>query len=74
MTAWRNECVVELIKPPDEGGQKVGVMICSVRVTHKPTGLMAECGYERSQLKNREIAYAMIEWGLVSVKFPMGAK
>jgi peptide chain release factor 2 len=74
MTAWRNECVVELIKPPDESGLKVGTMICSVRVTHKPTGLMAGCGYERSQLKNREIAYAMIEWGLVSVKFPMRAE
>jgi len=36
----------------------------AVRVTHVPTGLVAVCENERSQLKNKKIALSMIEWGL----------
>jgi protein subunit release factor A len=71
MKNWKDDCVVWIVKPPDEGGQKVGSLIYPVRVTHEPTGLVAECGYHRSQFKNREAALQMIEWGLVYSNFPL---
>ena len=63
--AHKTDCVVSLVKTPDEGGQTVGV-----RVMHTPTGLVAECGYERSQHRNREVAFLMIERGLVAMNWP----
>ena len=71
MTAdWRYECRAELVKPPDMGGQHVGTPHCTVRVVHIPTGLVAECGYQRSQHKNKETAMQMIEWALVFMGYP----
>jgi protein subunit release factor A len=71
MRVWKDDCVASLVKPPDEGGQRVGVPIYPVRVTHTPTGITAECGYHRSQHKNKETAMQMIEWGLVYSGHPM---
>jgi protein subunit release factor A len=66
------DCVIELIyndtgttKMP--GGQQAGTPLSSVRITHIPTGLMAQCGYERSQHKNRQTALSMLEYGLVNI-------
>lgn len=51
--------------PP--GGQQAGIPATSVRITHIPSGLMAQCGTgRRAQHKNREIAMEMIEWGLLA--------
>lgn len=69
---WWNECVVMAVRPQNEGGQHVGAVNYPVRVTHEPTGLVAECGYQRSQHKNKETAMSMIEWGLVALKYPTG--
>ncbi len=49
------------------GGQTVGVMITGIRITHLPTGLVACCACERSQVKNRKVALSMLEWGLLEV-------
>ena len=49
------------ILQPQRGGQSVGVIPKGVLVTHVPTGLAAFCDKERSQLKNRNVAMAMIE-------------
>lgn len=70
MSEWKSDCVASLVKPADMGGQHVGTPVYPVRVVHVPTGLVAECGYERSQHKNRETAMQMIEWGLVFMRFP----
>jgi protein subunit release factor A len=67
---WKADCVASIVKPTDLGGQHVGTPSYPVRVIHVPTGLMAECGYERSQHKNKETAMQMIEWGLVFMRFP----
>lgn len=67
---WRSDCHVEVVKPPSLGGQHVGTYSYPIRVTHEPTGLVAECGYERSQHKNKETAMEMIEWALVKMRFP----
>lgn len=49
------------------GGQQVGVRPVSVKVLHKPTGIYAVCGDERSQHKNRIIAMSMVEYGLAEL-------
>ena len=51
------------------GGQQVGVTYTTVTVKHKPTGLIATCGTERSQVRNRNICVAMIEYGLAEAGF-----
>lgn len=53
--------------PKHPGGQSVGMPTPAVRVTHVPTGLVAVCDFERSQLKNKRIAMAMIEYGLAEL-------
>lgn len=52
---------------PQKGGQTVGIVETGIRVTHTPTGLVASCGTERSQLRNKRIAMAMIEYGLAEM-------
>ena len=69
MTNWKDDCVVTIVKPPNEGGQKVGSPNYPIRVVHTPTGIVAECGHERSQFKNREVAMSMIQWALVNMNF-----
>ena len=49
------------------GGQHAGLPHSAMRVTHVPTGLMAQCGAERSDHKNRALATEMVQWGLVSI-------
>lgn len=55
---------VELVRRPP-GGQHVGTD-CHIRVTHIPTGLVAECKSDRSQHRNRSIAIDMLLGGLTS--------
>ena len=58
---------IEAMHKTPVGGQQVGVTSTGVQVTHIPTGLAASCDYHRSQLKNREAAMGMLEWGLVEL-------
>ena len=62
-----SDLLIEVVRPVSVGGQHVGCSNYPIRVTHLPTGLVAVCGWERSQHKNRQIAYEMIEWALVSM-------
>jgi len=55
---------IEMIDRHPKGGQHCGVVPPGVKVTHLPTRLTASCDCERSQMKNRNIAISMIEWGL----------
>ena len=48
------------------GGQHAGSPATEIRVTHIPTGLIAQCGACRSQHKNKAIAIEMIEAALTS--------
>lgn len=51
------------------GGQRVGVIRSGVKVTHVPTGLIAISDCERSQLKNKNVAMGMIEYGLAIINY-----
>lgn len=63
---WR----IEVVRPPSVGGQHCGTPNYPIRVTHLPSGLRAECGWERSQHKNRKIAMEMVEWALITLDIP----
>ncbi len=65
-----HEFSIEVVRPPGVGGQQVGSPNYPVRVTHLPTGIMAECGFHRSQHKNRALAFEMIEFALIELELP----
>ena len=46
------------------GGMQAGDPPSAIRVTHIPTGTMAQCGLERSQHKNKKMAMEMLEYVL----------
>ena len=56
-----------VIRPLPKGGQQCGVIETEVLVQHMPSGLSASCKFARSQLKNRQTATEMIEYGLLAL-------
>jgi len=71
---WRDECKVELIyrgtgTTQRPGGQQVGDPASDIRVTHVPTGIMAQYGESRSQHKCRTVCFEMLEWAMIAAGF-----
>jgi peptide chain release factor 2 len=50
------------------GGQHVTTTRSSIQVTHIPTQLTVICSHERSQVRNKNFALQMIEYGLTLLK------
>jgi peptide chain release factor 2 len=61
------EYIIEYYPPRNAGGQHVGFPT-GIKITHIPSGLIAICDMERSQMRNKETAMRMIAAGLTLLK------